>query len=215
MKTDDLINMLASGPDVRAPAPALPMRRIVMIVSCGLLVSTAMMMAFLGIRPDLAEVTTLPAFWLKIAFVVALAWAGRIATARLSSPGARTGLLPVLIAAPVLLIWIVALISLMNAAPDDRAQLFWGSTWRVCSFLIAALSLPIFAAILKVMRGLAPTRLRLAGAAAGFAAGAAAAVVYCLHCPEIEAPFIGFWYLLGILIPAGIGALIGPRVLRW
>ncbi|HCN91143.1 MAG TPA: anti-sigma F factor, partial [Oxalobacteraceae bacterium] len=27
--------------------------------------------------------------------------------------------------------------------------------------------------------------------------------------------FIGFWYLLGILIPAGIGALIGPRVLRW
>jgi len=39
--------------------------------------------------------------------------------------------------------------------------------------------------------------------------------VYALHCPELAAPFIGLWYLLGVLIPAGIGALIGPRLLRW
>lgn len=213
MKTDDLINMLASGPDVRAPV--LPMRRIVLLVSCGLLVSTVLMVICLGVRADLDEAVTLPAFWLKIAFVIALAWAGRIASARLSSPGARTGMLPALIATPLLLIWIVAAITLINAAPDERAQLFWGSTWRYCPFLIAALSLPVFAAILKAMRGLAPTKLRLAGASAGFAAGAAAAAVYSLHCPEIEAPFVGFWYILGILIPVGIGALIGPRVLRW
>jgi hypothetical protein len=31
----------------------------------------------------------------------------------------------------------------------------------------------------------------------------------------MAAPFIGFWYLLGMLIPAAAGALLGPRLLRW
>lgn len=30
-----------------------------------------------------------------------------------------------------------------------------------------------------------------------------------------EAPFIGFWYLLGMLIPTAVGALLGARLLRW
>lgn len=213
MKTDDLINMLASGPDVSAPA--LPVRRFVLLVLFGLLASTGMMLTFLGMRPNLNELLMMPAFWIKIVFVVALSAAGWVASARLSTPGARITVLPLLIAAPVLLIWVVAAISLMHAAPGERAQLFWGHTWRYCPFLIALLSLPLFVAILKIMRGMAPVRLRLAGATAGFAAAAAATVVYSLHCPEIEAPFVGFWYLVGILIPTAIGALIGPRVLRW
>ena len=213
MKTDDLINMLASGPDVRAST--LPTQRIVLTIACGLLVSIALMMSILGVRPDLADVAMLPSFWLKISFVAALAWAGRMASMRLSSPGARINMLPAWIATPLLVIWLAAAFVLMSAAPEDRAQLFWGSTWRTCPFLIATLSLPIFAAILIAMRNMAPTRLRLAGAAAGFAAGAAAATIYSMHCPEMEASFIGFWYLLGILIPTGIGALLGPRILRW
>jgi hypothetical protein len=54
----------------------------------------------------------------------------------------------------------------------------------------------------------------LAGAVAGLASGAAAAV-YCLHCPEMSAAFVGFWYLLGMLVPTVAGALLGPRVLAW
>jgi hypothetical protein len=65
------------------------------------------------------------------------------------------------------------------------------------------------------MKGFAPTRLRLAGAAAGLAAGATGAAVYSLHCPELAAPFLGTWYVIGVLIPTAAGALIGPRVLRW
>jgi len=213
MKTDDLINMLASGPDVLAPT--LPVRRFVLFISLGVLVSIVMMVTFLGLRPNLAALAMLPAFWIKILFVTTLAGAGWIASVRLTLPGSRTDMLPILIAVPILLIWSAAAISLIDAAPQERTQLFWGSTWRYCPFLIAALSLPIFVAILEVMRNLAPTRLRLAGLAAGLAAGATAATVYSLHCPEIEAPFIGFWYLLGILIPSGAGALIGPRILRW
>ncbi len=76
------------------------------------------------------------------------------------------------------------------------------------------LSTPIFAGVMWAMKGLAPTRPRIAGAVAGLLAGATAALVYCLHCPEIEAPFIAFWYVLGMLIPVGVGALLGGVLLR-
>ena len=70
-------------------------------------------------------------------------------------------------------------------------------------------------ATLWAMKGLAPTRLALAGAGAGLLAGALGALVYALHCPELAASFLAVWYVLGIAIPALAGALLGPRVLRW
>jgi len=81
--------------------------------------------------------------------------------------------------------------------------------------LIALLSIPVFVASIWAMKGLAPTQPRFAGFAAGLLAGATAALVYCFHCPESAAPFIGIWYTLGIFIPAVIGAAIGPRLLCW
>ncbi len=50
---------------------------------------------------------------------------------------------------------------------------------------------------------------------AGLLAGACAALVYSLHCPEMGAPFLGSWYLAGLLIPTALGMLAGPRLLRW
>lgn len=213
MKTDDLIEMLATGPDVAIGRA--PVGRSVLLVLGALLASGILMTATLGLRPQLAQALTLPAFWLKVAFSLALAGAGSLAVRRLAVPGARIGNLPLLLGAPVALIWVVAAISLSQAAPELRAGLFWGSTWRYCPVLITLMSLPVFAATLSIMRQLAPTRLRLAGAAAGLASGGAAAAVYCLHCPEMSAAFVGIWYLLGMLAPTAIGALIGPRVLAW
>jgi hypothetical protein len=115
----------------------------------------------------------------------------------------------------VVLMWTLGLVVLIDTEPAQRAGLLLGTTWAVCPFLIAMLSVPMFVAILWAMQGLGPTHLRLAGMAAGLLSGALGALVYCLHCPEMEAPFIGSWYLLGILIPAAAGALLGRHVLRW
>ena len=213
MKTDDLIEMLATGPDVAVTRA--PVGRNVLLVIGALLLSGVIMAVTLGVLPNLTQAMTLPAFWLKVVFSAGLAGAGWLAVRRLSAPGASTSMLPLLAAAPVLLIWLLAAVVLLQAAPDARADLFWGSTWRYCPVLIAIMSLPVFAATLSIMRQLAPTRLRLAGAAAGLASGGAAAAVYCLHCPEMSAAFAGFWYLLGMLVPTAAGALIGPRVLAW
>ena len=205
MKTDDLIHMLSSGPDV-APA-ARPARATALPLFGGLFASAALMLAILGVRPDLGLALALPAFWLKLGFSLALAGAGGLAVKRLAAPGASVRVLPLFLAGPVVALWL--------AAPDTRPDLFWGRTWRYCPLLISVLSLPLLAAALHILRARAPTRLRLAGAAAGFAAGAAAAVVYCLHCPEMSPVFVGSWYLLGMLIPTALGAALGPRALAW
>ena len=83
--------------------------------------------------------------------------------------------------------------------------------WRTVSIL----ALPGFVGALWALRGLAPTRLRLAGATARLCAGALGAFVYAFHCPELAAPFIGTWYVLGMAIPTAVGALLGPLALRW
>ena len=215
MKTDDLIAMLANGPDVAAAPPPGTHWRAAATLGAGLLASVALMAMLLGMRPNLEQLALLPDFWIKVGFVISLCLAAWHVSRRLCMPGAATRALPLLLAMPLLLMWTLGAIIVQEAPPEQRAELFWGATWRSCPLLIAMLSLPILAAVLRLMRQLAPTRLRLAGAAAGFAAGALAALVYCLHCPELAASFVGFWYVLGMLVPTAIGAAIGPKVLAW
>ena len=97
-----------------------------------------------------------------------------------------------------------------GADAPQRSELFLAQTWNTCPLNIAVLSVPVFAAALWGMKGFAPTRPALAGAAAGLLAGAAGAVVYTFHCPELAAPFLGTWYVLGMLIPTALGAATGP-----
>ena len=213
MRTDDLVTLLATG---AAPVERHAVgRRYATAIGLGVVASGALMLNLLGLRPDLAEAVRLPMFWVKLGFVACLAWASLLAALRLSRPGMRLDWVPAALAAPVLVMWAIAGVALAGTDPSARPELIFGATWKVCPGLIAMLSLPVFVAVLWAMRGLAPTRLPLAGTAAGLSAGTVGALVYCLHCPELDAPFLGTWYLLGMLIPALVGSLIGPRLLRW
>jgi hypothetical protein len=213
MKTDELISMLVTGAD--AIAPGAPQRRYATALGWGAFGALVLMAVMLGVRPDLAEAARLPMFWVKLAFPATLLAGALLAALRLSRPGAKPGFAPAAIAAPVVAIWLLAAVALLGAAPGERERLLFGATWAECSFSIAILSAPVFIALLWAMKGLAPTRLALAGAAAGLLSGATGALVYTLHCPEMAAPFLGVWYLLGMLIPTALGAMLGPRVLRW
>ena len=213
MKTDELITMLASGADAVEPHPLR--RRFALALGWGAFGTTLLMAILLGVRPDIAEAARLPMFWVKVALPAALLAGALLATIRLSCPGVRLGRVPAAIAAPVLAIWLFAAIVLLGAAPAERSQLVFADTWAYCPIIIAALSVPLFGALLWAMKGLAPTRLALAGAAAGLLAGAGGALIYSLHCTEMAAPFLGIWYVLGMSVPAAVGAVIGPSVLRW
>ena len=213
MKTDELIAMLARGAD--GVEPDVLRRRYVTALGWGAFGAVLLMAITLGVRPDLAEATRLPMFWVKLVFPAALLAAALLAVLRLSRPGARLGNASAAIAAPVLAMWLLAAIVLLGAAPGERGELVLGQSAASCPFIIALLSAPLFVAAFWAMMGLAPTRLVLAGAAAGVLSGAGGALVYALYCPEMAAPFIGIWYLLGMLIPTVMGALLGPRLLHW
>ena len=213
MKTSELVTLLATSAepvDRRAGV-----RRVGTAIVLGLLGAAVLMQMLLGLNPGLRAAMTLPMFWVKLTFIAAVLTAGAVTALRLAKPGARLARLPALIGAPLVAVWALAVVVLAHADAADRAQLVLGQTWRTCPFNITVLSVPAFFATFWAMKGLAPTRLRLAGAGAGLLAAATGTLIYTLHCPELAAPFLGIWYVLGMLIPTLIGAAIGPRVLRW
>jgi len=213
VKTDELIAMLATGAEaVDAPARN---RGVAAALAAGLGAAVLLMAGLLGLQPELAREVHLPQFWLRELFCAALGLIALVGVRRLAHPGTRLGFVPLALAAPLLLMWSAAAYVLLDAAPDYRMDLVMGHTARVCSALIALVSAPVFVAVIWAMRRHAPTRLALSGGAAGLASGAVGALVYTLHCPELAPPFLAVWYVLGMLIPAGCGALLGPRLLRW
>ena len=213
MKTDELVRLLASG---ATPVPGHAVaRRLTLALGWGLAGALLIVLAVMGVRNDLAQESSRMMFWIKPAFAAALAWAALAVVARLGRPGMRVASLWLVLAAPVLLIWLLAAGVLVNAAPAEWSALVFGESWLVCPPNIALVSMPLLAALLWAMKGFAPTRLALAGAGAGLLAGAIGALVYALHCPESSAAFFAVWYVLGMLIPTALGAVLGPRLLRW
>lgn len=213
MKTDALIAMLARGP-VRAD-PREPGRRLALSTTAGLVASTLAMLLVLGPRPDLADASSQPMFWLKLALPLALAGAAFVATSRFARPGDRAEG-PTRIAGALLAgLWATALLVVALAPEGARAAIVVGTSALPCVVAIAALSLPLLVAAFVALRSLAPTRPRVAGLAAGALAGSLAAAVYAVHCTETTLPFLALWYVLGMALPALAGAWLGPFLLRW
>ncbi len=213
MKTDDLIRQLA--------ADTLPVRRgeigrrlLAGLVAGGLL-SAALLVVGLGIRPDLDRAMLGPVFWMKWGYTLSLAVAALAVTVQLARPDTVRPRGLWLLAIPVALLALAGAAELVRTPSTEWLAMWLGHSWKTCPWRVLALSAPIFVGLLWSFRRFAPTRLRAAGAAAGLSAGAFAATVYCLHCPEVSAIFVLTWYSLGILLAAGIGSLLGPRLLRW
>ena len=213
MKTEDWVSLLATGVEpIDAKRTA---RRQLLAIIGGLLGALALTAGILRSNPALSHAVVEPMFWIREAYCAALALLGFAAVTRLARPGTRLGLVPAGIGTVVLVMWIFAATVLLRAPAQDRSHLIFGKTAAVCPFLITLVAAPLFFSFLWVLRELAPTRLRLAGAAAGLAAGSLGALVYSLHCPELAAPFLGTWYLIGMLIPTALGAWLAPRLVRW
>lgn len=213
IETDDLIELLATGlvPANRSPIP----RHFGVTLPLGFAGSLLLTWFMFGWRHDLALATHAALFWIKLAFPLAIAVVAYLLVQRLGRPGLRGGYRWWLLVAPFLAVWIGAAGLLIAADPDARLPMLLGQSWRSCPFNILLLSVPSFVAVFWAMRGLAATQPRLAGTVSGLLASAIATIAYCLHCPEMSPAFWAVWYVAGLLLPAAIGALAGPRLLRW
>ena len=211
--TDDLIASLSA--DVPKVAPGAVGRRIALGLGLGAFGSAALMLAWLGPRPDLAQALSTPMFWMKVGYAAATGLIAAGLLARMSRPGARVGALAAVAVAPFLVVVAMALWRLTNAPPQMQHQLMMGHTSMLCPWRILVVALPLLAGAVWAVRGLAPTRLALAGLVAGGCAGGIGAAIYAFACDETSAPFLAIWYTLGMVLVAALGAAAGSRLLRW
>jgi len=211
MQTDDLIVQLSGR--------LHPVRKTAVLgtlaggMAIGVIGSVLLMLATMGVRPDLAAAMAGGAFWMKFTYTLVIAGLGLWVVERQGRPGTEVTQPLALLALPVAAILILTVIQLVPANADRQA-LIMGHSAKVCALLIVFLAMPLFVGIFWALRQLAPTRLMHAGAAAGLLAGGTAATIYAFHCPESAAPFVAIWYTSGILVTTLLGAAMG-RWLRW
>ncbi len=213
MNTDDLIASLSS--DLQPIRPGFARMRVVLAVLAGGLAAIILLSITYGIRPDLDAAMAGPMFWMKIGYTASIALLALAASVVLTRPEASAPRWLWFALVPVLLIAIKSANEMITAPSGEKMKVWMGTTWAFCPMIIFMLALPIMATLMIAARSLAPTRLRTAGAVIGLASGAAAATIYCLHCPESSAMFVLSWYTLGIGLASAAGALLGPKLLRW
>lgn len=211
MKTDELIQLLSRG---AGPAPrGVAARRLGPAAVLGGLAAAALAALMLGWVP--LALWSLPGPWFKLAYAGALALAAAWLAARLGRPVPRVGAPLAALAAVLVAALGVGLGSWWQTPAAERAAALMGHSALQCPWNVLGLALPALAVALWALRGLAPTRPVAAGAAAGLLAGALGALGYALACTEPALPFVAAWYTLGMLMTATLGALLGPRLLRW
>jgi hypothetical protein len=212
VKTDAWVDLLARN---AGPAPrSVAARRFAPAAAAGLLCSALLAALLIGLLPAAAYEAGYP--WPKLIYTGALALAAAWFAARAARPASRTAPAGGALLAVVLAMGSLAAVSLFaQTAPDARMDALLGNSWRVCPIAVLALSLPALGLSFWAMRGLAPTRPRVSGLAAGLLAGAVGAFGYALACPESSLAFVAVWYTLGILVVGLVGAALGQRLLRW
>ncbi|HEY8003716.1 MAG TPA: DUF1109 domain-containing protein [Phenylobacterium sp.] len=213
MKTDELIDSLTVG--LAPVSPGAAARRIALGLGGGAVVATAVMLAWLGLRSDIGQAVATPMFWMKFGYAAITGLILALVLTRLAKPAARPGAVALLAAAPLVIVVAMAALRWMQAPPDMRPGLLMGHSWTLCPWRILAIGLPLLAGAVWAVRGLAPTRLWLAGLVAGGAAGGLGAAIYALACDETSAPFLAIWYTLGMALVTALGGLAGSRLLRW
>jgi hypothetical protein len=213
MNTEDLINSLSGG--IRPVARHVVERRLFAALAIGGAITTVMVVLGLGLRSDFATAVHGYAIWMKWAYTLSLGIIAILATRHLARPEATRSDWLWLLVVPLGLLAAIAVTELARAPQSHWLAMCLGGSWRQCSVYVLILSVPIFAGFIWAFRRFAPTRLRLTGAAAGLASGGWAALIYSFHCGETSAAFVLTWYTLGMAAAAGLGALAGPKLLRW
>ena len=215
MRTDELIAVLAGNATPTPPGRA----RLRLAAACALGLIGAAFLVFgshiLPAKHDFPAVMLTAPFWMKPAYTAWLAVGAFMLVDSAGRPGARAGAARMVMGAALAAIVGLAAVNLVITEPALRMHAVMGASARFCPIAIVVSAIPAFVVVMLALRAMAPTRLTRAGLAAGLLAGGLGASVYALWCRETTAAFVAVWYTLGVLACGGIGALLGPLLLRW
>ena len=211
MKTDQLIEILSRN--VEPVKQGHVQKTLVWALLAGVVGSFGVMLGTVGLRPN--GPPSLEFLLLRLVFTFSLIAIGASFLARLVRPGQRTGKLAALTVLPFLVMVAGGTIAIGFGGPMAWGRMLFGMNWMTCLLCIPLFAVLPFIALVWFLRDGAPTNLRLTGAIAGLLAGALGATAYAFHCPDDSVPFIAFWYASMVGFCAFIGALLGPKLLRW
>ena len=211
MKTDHLIDMLSTNLE---PVKTIQIRKMLTLaLVIGGASAFCLMLGTVGLRSGLT--TSLGFLALKLVFTLSLITLGTLLLARLARPGQRSKKLSSLAFVPFLILACAGVVALGSRGPMAWGKMMFGMNWLTCLLCIPMFAVIPFAALIWFLRKGAPTELKLTGAIAGLVAGALGATAYAFHCPDDTVPFIAVWYGGMVGLCALLGALLGPRLLRW
>jgi len=205
--TDSLIDKLASSG--AAPRGGSLLHFTTPLVAVGLICTLG---AILFLEDAFASIDThgFSPMIVKWGFSLAVLLLSAFALWAIGRPGRRSGGATRALAVPFALVAALVLLELLVGKFT-----FPGATWKQCLVAMAVMSPVAFIGAILAARWLAPTNLRRAGLAAGLFGGAVAMTAYSPFCPEHGMLYLAVFYCLPILAMAGLGWLLGPRLLRW
>jgi hypothetical protein len=211
VKTNDLISLLAED----ATPPLRFGRRMTMALVIGVVVSAALLVLTVGIRPNMADAIETARVLFKIGVTLVLAIVASSLVFRIGRPGMPLRARSLSLIIPLVLLAGAVIAEFVVSSPTSWGAQMIGRHGPFCMFFIPVLSLAPLAGFMLVLREGAPESSGVAGAVAGLAAGGIAAAIYAWHCPDDSPLFVATWYTTAIGVVTLAGYLIGGRVLRW
>lgn len=213
MRTDRLIEMLSTN--VEPVAPRWLEKAMIWAVVAGAVAAFSVMLLTVAPRQNLAGVGELGFLGLKLLFAIGVIGPGVAYLMQSVRPGQNTQKPFAVLSLPFAVIAAVALAAVLAGPSATRTSMIFGTRWAMCLVCIPLFAVLPFAALIWALRKGAPTNLRRTGALAGLVAGGLGAAAYAFHCPDDSLPFVAVWYGGSIALLGAIGALLGPKLLRW
>lgn len=215
MKTEDLVDRL-SREELRPRrwAPASALTAAALATSVGVI---ALSVLWFAPRPDLFSALTSSdhtVLW-KFIFAFSVVVTALPIVRDLTTPGRRVGIASFVATVPFAIVLLLGARELMVLPAQDVRHLLSHASWGACLWQVPLLSIPAFAIFVGLARRSAPTNLTRAGTYIGLLAGGFGAVGYAFHCGDDSMLFVATAYTLAIGEMALLGALLGPRLLRW
>ncbi|HLW89688.1 MAG TPA: DUF1109 domain-containing protein [Roseiarcus sp.] len=213
MKTDELIDLL--GANVEPVKRGYMRTALLAALAVGAAAAFCLRLAVYGVpaNPFSGEDVGLKVAGLALALSLVVVGGGFLIKSARPGEAGRGAL--IIIGLLLLAIFSAGTIALALASPSAWSGMVFGPQWAACFFCIPVFAALPFATLVWALRKAAPTRLALTGAVIGLVAGALGAAVCAYHYPSSSIPFLAFWYGGPIVLCGLIGALLGPRLLRW
>jgi len=213
VNTDDLINFLGTNVE---PVKSGQLRNTLLAsLAVGAVAALCLTLVILG-APDEAFMGERLGLWFSgLVFTLGLVIAGTSFLLRAARPG-TPGRRPLVVIGLLFFALLSAgVITLVLSHPAVWGEKVFGPQWAACLICIPLFAVAPFASLIWALRKEAPTNPAWTGAVAGLVAGALGAAAFTLHHPAGSIPFIVLWYGGPIVACTVVGAILGPRLLRW